>query len=115
MKKIAAIMVFVAAIAVAGAVVACPPGDHVTFKTQTMGHVRFSGMDHFNAGLRCSSCHTKIFPMAAPGTPGAAKFTMDDIFSGQYCGVCHNGKKAFAPFGNCNKCHHGVKKKSDDD
>ncbi len=106
MKKIIAITVFVAAIAiVAGGVMAAPPGDDVTFDAGTMGHVTFSGMDHFNAGLRCGDCHTKIFPMKAPGTPGAAKFTMDDIFAGKYCGECHNGKRAFAPFDDCSKCH----------
>ena len=119
MKKIVTVMIFVAAIgamAFSGAVMACAPGDHVTFKTKTMGHIHFSGMDHFNAGVRCGDCHPGIFPMKKPGTPGAAKFTMDDIFAGKYCGVCHNGKRAFSPFpNNCSRCHHGMKKKSSDD
>ncbi|MDA8089711.1 MAG: cytochrome c3 family protein [Nitrospiraceae bacterium] len=106
MKKITAIMVFVAAIVFAASfAMATPPGKDVTFNAGAMGKVTFSGAVHAKAGLKCNDCHTKIFPMKAPGTPGAAKFTMSDIRAGKYCGECHNGKKAFAPNGNCTKCH----------
>jgi c(7)-type cytochrome triheme protein len=30
---------------------------------------------------------------------------MEEIYAGRLCGVCHNGKRAFSPAGNCNRCH----------
>ena len=35
---------------------------------------------------------------------GSAQITMKDIYSGAYCGACHNGQKAFAS-SECTKCH----------
>ncbi len=52
----------------------------------------------------CSVCHPGISPME--NKPGL--ITMDKISRGQYCGVCHNGKVAFAPsFDTCRNCHQG--------
>jgi c(7)-type cytochrome triheme protein len=34
---------------------------------------------------------------------------MDDMAKGKSCGVCHNGKDAFASSGDCDKCHKGMK------
>lgn len=48
----------------------------------------------------CKECHSKIFLMKA----GTAHISMKDINAGEYCGACHNGKKAF-PSSECNKCH----------
>ncbi|MDA8086827.1 MAG: cytochrome c3 family protein [Nitrospiraceae bacterium] len=105
MRKIAAIMAFVIAIVfVAGAALAMP--KEITFKAGAMGDVHFPMMDHVNEfHLKCTDCHTKIFPMKGPEN-GGVKFSMADIRAGKYCGECHNGKTAFAPAGNCNKCHH---------
>ena len=36
---------------------------------------------------------------------GTIKITMEEIYAGRLCGVCHNGQRAFAPAGNCNRCH----------
>src|SRR6185369_12566628 len=37
------------------------------------------------------------------------KASMRDMEKGSSCGVCHNGKEAFAASGDCNKCHRGLK------
>lgn len=51
--------------------------------------------------FRCKVCHSDIgFTMEA----GADDITMGDIFKGEWCGKCHNGKIAFAPL-NCSRCH----------
>jgi c(7)-type cytochrome triheme protein len=51
---------------------------------------------------RCDACHTRLFEMQA----GTLETSMADINSGQACGTCHDGKKAFAAgFNNCNRCH----------
>ncbi len=50
--------------------------------------------------FRCQECHVKVFEMKA----GAATILMKDIEDGMYCGVCHNGQKAFSS-SECNICH----------
>ena len=49
--------------------------------------------------LKCSTCHPKIFRKKAGATP----VSMDGIWKGRFCGVCHD-KVAF-PTRNCFKCH----------
>ncbi len=49
--------------------------------------------------LTCNNCHTDIFQMQRGATP----MTMDKIFAGEYCGVCH-GKVAFS-LDKCGRCH----------
>ncbi len=49
----------------------------------------------------CRLCHVDIeFSMEA----GATGITEEDNKDGRYCGVCHNGKDAFA-VSECSKCH----------
>ncbi len=52
--------------------------------------------------VKCTECHTKIFKMKK-GT----KMGKDDHVSGKFCGVCHEGKKAFSwsAEADCVKCH----------
>ena len=51
----------------------------------------------------CEVCHPEIFPIKK----GATRYTMFEIDSGEYCGVCHD-KVAF-PILDCQRCHTGVK------
>jgi c(7)-type cytochrome triheme protein len=48
----------------------------------------------------CEVCHPEIFPSTKRGT---IKYSMFQIWDGQYCGVCH-GKVAF-PLRDCQRCH----------
>ncbi len=48
----------------------------------------------------CEVCHPDIFPSVKKGE---TKYSMLDIYDGQYCGVCHN-KVAF-PLLDCQRCH----------
>ena len=54
--------------------------------------------------FRCYACHNQIFPMKEEG---AKPITMQDINNGKSCGVCHNGRIAFAgdDLGTCSRCH----------
>lgn len=54
--------------------------------------------------FRCYACHDQIFPMKEDGIK---PITMQDISNGKSCGVCHNGKIAFAgdDLGTCSRCH----------
>ncbi len=49
----------------------------------------------------CKVCHTDLgFQMKA----GEDDIKMKDIFSGKWCGTCHNGTIAFKPL-QCKRCH----------
>lgn len=53
--------------------------------------------------FKCYACHDAIFQMKA----GADAITMDAVRAGKFCGVCHNGKIAFAVgFDTCDRCHN---------
>ena len=72
--------------------------------------VIFEHKGHVDMGLDCASCHDKAFEMrkgAAEEHP--EKFTMEALYAGKYCGVCHNGTDAFASNTRCTTCHIGVK------
>ena len=75
-----------------------------TAKTANMNPVIFPHWIH-RMKYSCRACHETLgFKMKA-GTSG---ITMQKIFAGQYCGVCHNAKTAFGTF-QCQFCHTGKK------
>ena len=78
------------------------PGKTVEFAGGSAGKVVFDGKAHADKGLKCTDCHTKIFPMKK-----GEGFKMADINAGKSCGTCHNGEKAFKTNdqADCNKCH----------
>jgi DmsE family decaheme c-type cytochrome len=80
---------------------AVPPGMELIFKGGPKP-VIFSGKIHADAGLKCMDCHASLFKMKAV-EPGIT--FMDHMAGKKYCYACHNGTKAFAPKGNCSKCH----------
>jgi len=47
----------------------------------------------------CELCHPDIFAVKT----GTTKYTMQDVFGGKYCGLCH-GSVAF-PAIDCQRCH----------
>ena len=53
----------------------------------------------------CRACHDSLGFKMKVGTSG---ITMQKIFAGEYCAVCHNGKTAFATT-QCMLCHSGKK------
>ncbi len=63
--------------------------------------VNFDHRSHMK-GLDCKECHPGIFLMKK----GAQRITMAEINKGEYCGACHNGKRAFSAE-KCDKCHKG--------
>ncbi|MGA7179390.1 MAG: DmsE family decaheme c-type cytochrome [Thiobacillaceae bacterium] len=80
---------------------AVPPGMELIFDGGPKP-VIFSGQIHADHGLVCKDCHPGIFKMEK----GNAKIAFADHLAGKkYCFTCHNGTKAYAAKGNCNKCH----------
>lgn len=85
------------------AALAVTSGMVLEFSDNPMGKVVFDGKVHKEAGLVCKDCHNKeMFPAMKQGT---VKITMEDIYAGRLCGVCHNGERAFGTAGNCDRCH----------
>ncbi len=48
----------------------------------------------------CRDCHPEVFVMKK----GMNRITMEEINKGRFCGLCHNGKRAFGA-DLCNACH----------
>jgi c(7)-type cytochrome triheme protein len=76
----------------------------ITFNLKGVTPATFSHAFHTQA-YGCKECHTKTFPFKAV----TGKATMNDMAKGKSCGVCHDGKTAFASSGDCVKCHKGMK------
>ena len=88
-----------------------PPADMSFDKGKdSPGTVTFSHEKHAKEGLKCTSCHVKVFKMKKGGT---GPLTMEKMKAGEQCGACHNGKTemggkvvfATDDKGNCEKCH----------
>lgn len=81
-------------------------GGEIVFKdTNKLPPVLFSHSKHIKAGNTCEDCHEKIFQKKKGSTDQNNALNMDALKAGKYCGVCHNGTKAFAIEKNCKKCH----------
>lgn len=65
--------------------------------------VKFSHERHTGSNT-CGVCHSAgMFPMSK----GKTKIKMEEIYHGEFCGSCHDGKKSFSST-DCNKCHKGT-------
>ena len=102
MRILQCFLILTMVVAFAGSVFAVAPGKTIEYAGGPAGKVIFDGKTHADKGLKCTDCHSKIFPMKK-GT----KITMAEINGGKNCGVCHNGEKAFksSEQANCEKCH----------
>ncbi len=72
--------------------------DVVMTDTRAMPYVVFPHKAH-TEWLDCRNCHDGIFKPQA----GANPISMNAIFKGRYCGVCHD-KVAFSVY-VCDRCH----------
>lgn len=73
--------------------------DVILKNTKEMPFVKFPHNSH-TEWLACSNCHDSLFVPKA----GANEITMEKIFRGQYCGVCHD-RVAFITHYSCERCH----------
>ncbi|GEM_PF-230901 len=81
------------------------PQKPITYKQKDAAPVDFSHEFHSSV-FGCKDCHPKIWQMKK----SQKRMTMDAMYDGKFCGVCHNGKDAFAST-DCDKCHIEPKKK----
>lgn len=90
------------------AALAVGPGKMMEWSPENCpGKVSLDGKVHADKGIKCTDCHTKIWPMKK----GAAAMKMADMDAGKYCGICHNGGKAFSTSdqNSCTRCHQAQK------
>lgn len=73
--------------------------DILLKNTRQMPWVRFPHSSH-TRWLDCANCHPSPFEQRA----GAARITMESIFRGQWCGMCHD-RVAFITHLACERCH----------
>ena len=104
MRIFSIILSVIVLIAFVGSAMAVAPGKTVEFAGGEQGKVTFSGDTHgAKQGMKCSDCHPKPFAFKK----GSFKETKEDHGKDVYCGVCHDGKKAFSQTDekDCGKCH----------
>lgn len=84
------------------------PPDFTYQNTKPSAPVTFSHKFHVTEKkLGCPGCHMKPKLFDMKKFAASSKMKMSNLNQGQYCGACHNGKKAFATKDakNCAKCH----------
>lgn len=104
MKAFTLLTVLIAAIVFTGSAIAVPPGKTIVYAGGDQGEVIFSGDTHGAVpGALCSNCHPEPFDMRK----GSFKMTREDHNNAVYCGICHDGVKAFSQSNesDCSKCH----------
>ncbi len=72
--------------------------ENIMQQTRNMPYVLFPHASH-TEWLACENCHPKPFV----ATAGANNFTMNDMYQGKFCGMCHD-RVAFETFA-CERCH----------
>lgn len=86
-------------------------GTALALAAERGGDVRYDGgpgptvfrhSAHDTLEMRCSTCHTRLFPFRR----GRA-FTHADMRQGRACGACHDGAQAFGTEveASCGRCH----------
>jgi c(7)-type cytochrome triheme protein len=71
----------------------------ISAKVESMPDIIFSHKKH-TVWNGCELCHPEIFAGIRKGT---TKYSMVDIFEGNYCGACH--KAVAFPTTDCQRCH----------
>ena len=89
-----------------GGAVADVLGDIKLDRRSTANGVNAVVFPHWKHRIRfkCYACHPQPFEMRA----GANDISMDGLRSGDFCGLCHDGRTAFSVgFDTCRTCHSG--------
>ena len=75
-----------------------PPDADIEAKVASLPDITFSHRKH-TTWSGCELCHPDVFSIKK----GSTQYTMEEIFAGRYCGLCH-GTVAF-PTIDCQRCH----------
>ena len=85
-------------------VLAATGGGDLKFAPKGAKSVFFSHKQHVEVKtLKCSACHYHTFQMSKD----SYKMEMGKITKGEFCGLCHNGKRSFDVMDekSCERCH----------
>jgi c(7)-type cytochrome triheme protein len=96
-QKRTLIALFLSAVCLAAFAVS--PDEKIEYKNAPMGSVTFEGTIHNEKGLKCNSCHPKLFEKKT----GAAEPTFSDHHDESSCFACH--EISYKDEGNCMTCH----------
>jgi c(7)-type cytochrome triheme protein len=77
-----------------------PTDSVIVSNASRMPSIIFSHDKH-SAWNGCELCHPDVFPSVKKGA--ATIYSMNEIFEGKYCGVCH--VKVSFPMTECKRCH----------
>jgi c(7)-type cytochrome triheme protein len=99
-RSAAAVLLALLSAGVATPARAVPPGVTIEFDGKGEGKVTFAGARHTGPAMRCSVCHLQIFDLSR-----SSQITRADHKRKDFCFVCHDGKRAFAARGQCERCH----------
>ncbi|OGW37275.1 MAG: hypothetical protein A2Y97_02175 [Nitrospirae bacterium RBG_13_39_12] len=115
MKLITLILSLFIAIAFIGNAIAVLPNAKLEYPGGDQGKVIFDGATHsIKQKMKCNDCHPNPF-----GPPKKheekIKITIEDHVPGKFCGICHDGKKAFSQSekADCIKCHKKAESKEE--
>jgi c(7)-type cytochrome triheme protein len=101
-RVITLVLTILIAVVFVSSAMAVGTGKTVEYAGGKEGKVVFDGKTHADKGTKCNDCHPKVFQMKK----GSAKITSPHK-AGEFCGTCHDGKKAFGDQdkADCGKCH----------
>jgi c(7)-type cytochrome triheme protein len=71
----------------------------LVYKPKDIGKVTFTHESHTLA-FGCKKCHSGLFTLKK----GGSKMKMDAMYTGGFCGKCHNGSDA-SEITECDNCH----------
>jgi c(7)-type cytochrome triheme protein len=86
---------------------ALPEGCLLFDRCDSIEAVLFNHRKHEGRGS-CETCHAGDRPLFSKAR-STEILMMSDMYKGETCGACHEGKKAFSAIGNCPSCHNYFK------
>ncbi len=101
----AATLVFAATLAAQG-LAKIPDDLEIPRSADSPGQVVFNHTTHVDAANPdCTVCHPKVFRILKSSRAARTPIVHARMEKGQQCGMCHDGKKAFALEDDCTNCH----------
>lgn len=87
-------------------VIASVGGGDISYEPKGVGKVVFQHQYHVSLkGQQCENCHEKTFQKQ--GGESLYEMDMGTLTKGRFCGLCHNGTRAFdvKDEKSCKRCH----------
>ncbi len=76
-------------------------GGEIQYKSSYFSHESHVGM-----GFGCQDCHIEPFAFETGEMLTRPDYSMQAMYEGKFCGVCHDGSMAFPSDRDCTSCHN---------